>query len=133
MKNTPDAYAEHVAFALTAYIGAHRHAQDELKWMFGSKQDTLNAEQKLVRQESDANLYKAKRYLYEMHQVVSGVRAQGAAGADADDVFDYVKSRQIAGVLLTKLAHYIERLHRHGVLEVDGRDDAARVGTTYLT
>ena len=36
---------------------------------------------------------------------------------DDDDIIDYVKSRQVAGVLLHRLALFIERLHRHGILE----------------
>ena len=81
--------------------------------MFSSNNDALKAEQTIVVNESEQAVYKAKVYLYEMHQVVVGDNNL----ADNDDVIDYVKARQVSGVLLHRLALFIERLHKHGVLE----------------
>ena len=108
----PDAYAEHVAFALTAFIGAHTQAQEELRWMFGSKADALNTEQEVVAAESAQCVYKAKVFLYELHRLVVGEHIESD-----DDVIDYVKARQVAGVLLHRISIFIEKLQRHGVLD----------------
>lgn len=112
VENGPETYAENVAFALTAFIGAHENAQDQIKWMFGSKSDSLNAEQSLVCSESAQSIYKAKLFLHELHKVVVGEHLEAE-----DDVIDYVKARQISAVLLHRLAIFVEKLQKNGVLE----------------
>jgi len=109
--NGPDAYAERVAFALTAFIAAHNEAQEQMKWMFGQSSDELNIEQNVVCAESRASVARAEQYLDDMHKIVH------PAGDDSDDVLDYVKARQVAGVLLHSLSGFIERLEKNGVLE----------------
>jgi len=112
VENGPDAYAEKVAFALTAFIAAHTQAQDEMRWMSSSKTDGLNKVQRKVVKESEAAVNKAKAFLQSVYTI-----SIGESEMHEDNLIDYVKARQISALLLTRVSAFIDLLTKHGVLE----------------
>lgn len=115
-------YDLHASYLVTCYITAHESAQQEMRWVFGSRKDFLHAEEKKVVAESRASVASATTFLRELAALPVGpVHTQaGFRGGRGAVLLKEVATRQLIAVLLTRVERFIESMRSHGVIDADG-------------
>ncbi|KAL1526310.1 hypothetical protein AB1Y20_015027 [Prymnesium parvum] len=103
-------YDEHAVYVLRCFILAHEEAQRELRAdLTADDASDVRAEVIEVIQESQLAVHEARRYL---RQLTSVSQQRGFA-----DLVESVRSRQLAGLILSRLEAFVHRMMERGALD----------------